>query len=423
METREERARLIADRFRIVESGGKWIVPSQHSLKKKYAVRIVGSSGDCTCPDFEARRRDCKHIMAVRSVIERRYNPDGSVTFTDTMAVSKRTTYRQRWPAYNAAQVNEKDRFQVLLRNLCETVPTPPQIGRGQRRLLLSDAIFSAAFKVYSTVSGRRFMSDLREAHERGFIAKVPHYNSIFNYLEKPELRHILTGLIEMSALPLRSIETDFALDSSGFSTSKFERWFDHKWGAERFRHQWIKVHLMCGTTTNVVTAVEIGNAHDAAMLPPLLDTTLDGGFDVAEVSADKGYLSYNNVYRITRAGASPYIALKKNSTMSNPRAEERHGWPATAAWRSMYHYFQYRRDEFLAHYHRRSNVETVFSQIKRKFGDSLRSKSETAMVNEALCKVLCHNLTTLIHEMFELGIDPDFCPTGGAVAQRESGI
>ena len=46
---------------------------------------------------------------------------------------------------------------------------------------------------------------------------------------------------------------------------------------------------------------------------------------------------------------------------------------------------------------------------MKRKFGDSLRSKTDMAMVNEALCKVLCHNIVVLIHEMFELGIDPMF--------------
>ena len=74
-----------------------------------------------------------------------------------------------------------------------------------------------------------------------------------------------------------------------------------------------------------------------------------------------------------------------------------------------MCHYFQYRRDEFLAPYHKRSNAETVFSQIKRKFGDSLRSKSDTAMVNEALCKILCHNVVTLIHEMHSRGISPFF--------------
>ena len=59
-----------------------------------------------------------------------------------------------------------------------------------------------------------------------------------------------------------------------------------------------------------------------------------------------------------------------------------------------MYHYFMFKRvTNSLAHYHLRSNVESTFSMMKRKFGDGLRSKTDTAMVNETLCKVLCHNL------------------------------
>ena len=56
---------------------------------------------------------------------------------------------------------------------------------------------------------------------------------------------------------------------------------------------------------------------------------------------------------------------------------------------------------------------------IKRKFGDSLRSKTGTAMVNEALCKILCHNLVVLIHEMFKLRIEPMFLPNETVTAQR----
>jgi len=81
-----------------------------------------------------------------------------------------------------------------------------------------------------------------------------------------------------------------------------------------------------------------------------------------------------------------------------------------------MFGYFMYRREEFLAHYHKRSNVESTFSAIKRKFGDSLRSKTETAQVNETMAKVLCHNLVVLIHEMYELGIAPVFWTDGQAV-------
>jgi hypothetical protein len=49
--------------------------------------------------------------------------------------------------------------------------------------------------------------------------------------------------------------------------------------------------------------------------------------------------------------------------------------------------------------YHKRSNVESTFSAIKRKFGVSVMSRDDAAMVNEVLCKVLYHNLTRLIQE------------------------
>lgn len=75
-----------------------------------------------------------------------------------------------------------------------------------------------------------------------------------------------------------------------------------------------------------------------------------------------------------------------------------------------------FHRAEFLERYHKRSNVETTFSMIKRKFGDALRTKTETAQINEVLAKVLCHNLVVLIHEMYESGIAPTF-EAGQAVA------
>jgi transposase len=59
--------------------------------------------------------------------------------------------------------------------------------------------------------------------------------------------------------------------------------------------------------------------------------------------------------------------------------------------------------------YHKRSNVETTFHMIKSKFGDALRSKTTRAMINEALCKVLCHNICCLISAMYELGLKPKF--------------
>ena len=219
------------------------------------------------------------------------------------------------------------------------------------------------------------------------------------NYLDDASVTPILRGLIAASSLPLKAVEIDFAADSSGFTTNKFHRWFDHKYGVERQEHDWVKVHIMCGVKTNVVTAIEIAgrNAADTKQLPALVSSTAQH-FAMAEVSADKGYASANNIETVKNVGAEPFIAFRTSDT----------GWTG-GAWAKALGYFIYRRDEFLAHYHKRSNVETAFSMMKRKFGDFLRAKTDTAMVNEALAKVLCHNLIVLIHESFELGINPIF--------------
>ena len=42
-----------------------------------------------------------------------------------------------------------------------------------------------------------------------------------------------------------------------------------------------------------------------------------------------------------------------------------------------MYHLFMYRREVFMEHYHKRSNIETAYSMMKGKFGSALRSKSD----------------------------------------------
>src|SRR3989344_5500204 len=55
------------------------------------------------------------------------------------------------------------------------------------------------------------------------------------------------------------------------------------------------------------------------------------------------------------------------------------------------------------------SNVETCFHMIKSKFGDGIRSKDETAQINEVLAKVLCHNICVVIQEIHELGIKGEF--------------
>jgi transposase len=71
-------------------------------------------------------------------------------------------------------------------------------------------------------------------------------------------------------------------------------------------------------------------------------------------------------------------------------------------------------QDEFMANYHKRSNIESVFAAMKKKLGDSLKSKTQRAQVNELLCKVIAYNIMVLIAEIHELGINPNLAKTKG---------
>lgn len=392
---REQRGLVIAATCKIKQQGDVWIVPSQ---SEGQVHRVNVNRQNCTCADNQDTGAKCKHLWAVefvkqRELFEKKPIDEESVTFTP------KPTYKQNWPAYNAAQYVEKDRLQDLLFDLCREVEEPERRSAGRPAHSLRDAVFAMVYKVYSTFSCRRFVSDLRLAHERGYLEKEIPGIMCCRFMERAAFTPILKRLIVASSLPLRTVETNFAVDSSGFTTCRFHRWYDHKYGVYRNRHDWVKVHIACGVKTNIVTAVRIfdKDAPDCPQFTPLVQETAKN-FTISEVSADKAYSSLENFETVAECGGTGYIAFRANATGK-----------AGGKFEKMLHYFRYRQAEFMEHYHLRSNVESTFSMVKRKFGDSVRSKTDTAMVNETLCKFLCHNLCVLIREQAELGIEPDF--------------
>jgi len=405
MDAREQRGQEIANTVTLRKKGDRWVVASQ-SGDDAYTVDLTGTLPTCTCPDHTIRQMKCKHIFAVEFTVCREIThraeiaSNGTTTLTTTVKETKtaRFTYRQDWPAYNLAQTHEGERFPELLHGLCAGIIQPRQT-MGRPRLALADVVFAAVVKVYSTFSGRRAISATRALQDDGFLSRTPCYNSTFNYLEDPTLTPLLKALIEESASPLKAVETDFSVDSSGFTTSRFLRWYDAKYGKMHKEHEWLKCHLMVGVQTNIVTSAEItpAEANDSPHLRPLVAATVKR-FKPKEISADKGYISNKNLEAIAATGAVPYVPFKVNTTGEGPEL-----------WRRLFHFYSFNRETFLEHYHKRSNVETTFSMVRGKFGDAVRSKTFTAQVNEILCKVLAHNICVLIGSIYELGIEPTF--------------
>jgi transposase len=399
MNARENRALAIVANSEIVRQGNIWIVPSQ-SRATSYKVDLFLNT--CSCPDFQEHANKCKHLYAVELLLQR----ESGVELPAPQVV--RPTYKQEWHEYNLAQTTEKLRFLELLFELCRGVHEPLQT-MGRPRWPFAEILFCAVYKVYATCSTRRFISDLQIAKERGYIGAVPHFNTVIKYLDVAAVTPYLKQLIVESSLPLKVVEDNFAVDSSGFSLVRTGNWHETKWGATRKqygatdkRQDWLKVHLMCGCKTNIVTSVEVtdGNAGDYPQFAPLVNTTARN-FVMDTVVADGAYSGATNLKLVVSKAAMPYIPFKSTATGSTKRGGD--------LWRRMFHYFKYNQDEFNRHYHLRSNVETTFSMIKAKFGERLRSKTPTAQINEVLCKVLAHNLCCVIQSIYELGVEPTF--------------
>ena len=254
--------------IRPVKHGYK--VPSQ-SGNGSYLVNL-DHGPYCECLDFSNRGQICKHIYAVQMVLQRERLEDGT-TIGVIEAVEVR--HDQTWSTYNASQVYEGELFENLLREFCDTVPQPPQ-ATGRPRLPLSDMIYGLGLKVYSTRSTRRAMSEIRKAVDKGMMDREPYFTTPIRYLEKSDLTPVLKGLIQASALPLRDVEIDFAQDSSGFASTRYHRWFDHKWGGSKKETKWVKLHLMCGVLTNIVTAADATTSasNDSPYLPDFVRIT-----------------------------------------------------------------------------------------------------------------------------------------------------
>ena len=394
---REQRGKLIFENGNIKETPSGWRVISQTTRSQSYLVKFNGHEPQCNCPDCTLRKNTkCKHIFAVELYLRRGINNKGKITETRGVKV----TYEQKWKAYNKAQTNEKLIFMKLLKDLCSNIEQPVY-NFGHPSVSFQDMAFCMAYKVYSTLSTRRFMSDLKIAKEMGLIEQVPHYNIIIKYFNDEKFQNIIQNLIQLSALPLKEVEKDFAVDSSGFSTCRFARWHDYKWGKDKKQRIWLKAHICSGVKTNIITALKITEGHDndSPQLKGLVERTAEN-FNLGEVSGDKAYSSKKNLAIIEENGGVPFIPFKKN-------VSGRRGGNST--WKKMYHYFMYKNDEFMQHYNKRSNVETCFHMIKSKFGDSVRSKKMTSQVNELLIKVLCHNICVVIQEICELGIKAEF--------------
>lgn len=365
-----------------------------------YTVEKTRKGWACECPAFEERAAPCKHVWAVRIWLK--------PTVYASLGAARRApepVYTQDWPAYDSAQQDEHVLFDPLLWSLLDDVgePVRAQGTPGRPPIPLRTQLLVSIKKVHFGESTRRARGLLSVVYGsgRGLLDRVPNYAVPSRLFNREDSGDILLELIRRSAEPLRELEDGgvVAVDSTGFCTTCMGAYCTEKHNPGR-KHRWVKAHVIIGVKTHVILDVKITDESgaDCPQLKGLLTGVKKSGFNSSAVVADKAYLSKDNFDTAAELGVEAFIPFKKNST---------EGGGSSKIWRKMFHMFQLRREDFDRHYHARSNVEAVFSAIKRKLGESLLSKNQLARFNELLAKLLAYNIGILVHEIHEHGIDP----------------
>jgi transposase len=306
---------------------------------------------------------------------------------------------------YNLAQENEVFIFFEFLpkvvESVCKNYHHKPGVGAPPAKLY--DILMNLGIKNYFSRSLRRSKGLIRlmkYAFKLKF--KVLSFKTVDKYLNDPCVRIYQDQIIEYTSNPLKFLEKNFATDKTGERTKTFSSWYSLRCNKQIQKRDHINIHITTGSFLHSVAAIDVlaEKGKDNLIFREHVQELKERDYKINLWSGDGVYLARENCTAVQEAGGKPRFHLKKGLTKKSK------GHPA---WKQMLYYAEEHPEEYDSEYHTRSNVECTNSAKKRKFGDSVRSKNDTAQENESQGSWCCYNFTVLSRAYYELGIEPNF--------------
>ena len=242
----------------------------------------------------------------------------------------------------------------------------------------------------YHGFSYRRALSDLRSIHNTGLISFVPSRSVLNLYANDVNTKQLISRMIQASATFFTEDENTIILDSTWMALQMYvggyEKVHDKKSGFDKCR----KLHIAVLKNSKAIgyATTSKGTAHDSPFFEELVSTIVHNGFSITSLLADAGYSSKENYAICKELGIQDaYIDFRSNATAKRAKSD---------LWREKIKLFREQKEIWHESYKFRSIVEGVFSAIKRKHLNYLRSRNEVAQDNELLLKCLVYNITVI---------------------------
>jgi hypothetical protein len=374
-----------------------------------YMVEEQGRLWLCECADASPLR-PCQHVLGVLLYLD-------VLPFPHEVGepVKPQPGGGVDWAAYVKAERSLGEQMPRFAWRLFEQLPTPERFGRGRPPIPQTDSLLCALMWSISQKNARQEQATRDRLFEDGLLSRTVAPNDVSRTLVDKATTPLLQEALRRSREPFAAVDAEsspltldvmgdtFAVDSTGFTPSRRGHYNTSKHGPST-PLPWLKCHLMISTKAHLITSARITSSHgkgtgDSSQFAPLLTETAEE-FPVGVIVGDGAYASRANVTAVRDVGAKPFFRLAKNTISKQLGAP---------GWADMVAFFTLHRAEFDRIYHRRSLVESVNSAIKRRFGESLRSRTATSRVNELLCKLLAYNLVVLVQQLHFLHAEDEW--------------
>jgi hypothetical protein len=215
-------------------------------------------------------------------------------------------------------------------------------------------------------------------AHAGNKIPSIPNYSTISRRVNNQDItiskRHEVGD----------DDDIIIALDSTGIKVANRGEWMRHKW---HVRRGYLKIHVAVNIKNKKIISLEVTSeeVHDGKMLKKLVDNASESN-SVKGALADGMYDSNKNFRYLSKNHIKPGIKTRSNSKVRPTNCHARN----MSVTRQQTNFKRWKRS---VSYGYRWMAETVFSSIKRTFGEHVAARKFPNMAKELILKASLYNM------------------------------
>ncbi|HSL13715.1 MAG TPA: IS5 family transposase [Nitrososphaeraceae archaeon] len=217
--------------------------------------------------------------------------------------------------------------------------------------------------------------------HAATTLPSIPDYSRICRRINRLNIK-----IIDDDNSSLHDDYVVIAIDSTGIKVTNRGEWIRHKWNVKR---GYLKIHVAVDIKRKRILSLQVTSeqVHDGKVLPELIrDIAIKQNKEIDTAIMDGSYDSNKNFQFLSFRGVKPAIKVRKNA-----RIRKDNHYLRNKTVKIQKNNLQEWKDS--VSYGQRWIVESVFSCIKRMFGEYVSAIRFENMVKEMILKASLYNL------------------------------